>query len=90
MQDSLSKRITNKTPLTEAEIDAMVALFGARCKPRTKYQIRLACLSVDENLRNRGIYERVLFNDHGQVVSYCAGQSYPDEIKSVRECLVER
>ena len=84
MYESLSDRISKNLPLSESEIESGVELFGKRCKTRTKNSIRWALMSVPK-IRSYGIFNRVHI-ENGKM-SYCAGQSYPDEIRTVRECL---
>lgn len=84
-QDSLDLRISAGLALTEPEIDACVALFGKRCQQRTKDRLRRAFAAVPD-IPSYEIYKRVLF--HGECVEYCAGQSYPDEVRIVRKCLI--
>lgn len=86
-QDSLDLRISAGISLTAAEIDELVALLGKRCKDRTRAQLADA-LDALPGFGNRGIFGRVLFEESG--VSYCAGQSYPDEIRLVRQLVICR
>ena len=87
-QDSLSKRIQCKEELTDDEIDQLVKLIGGGCRDHKKARIKWA-LKACPNMADYGIYGRVLIKEAGGV-QYCAGQSYPDEIRTVRECLVGR
>ena len=67
------------------ERDALVALLGKRCQDETKGKLyrRLSLVSL---MPNYGIYGRVILSPR---VSYCAGQSYPDEIRTVRELMLK-
>lgn len=85
MEDTLSKRIEQDKKLTESEIESGVKLLGAYCRARTKMSIRFALRCVP-NVRNYGIFNRVEI-ENGEM-SYCAGQSYTDEIRTVRGCLL--
>ena len=89
VQDTLAKRISEKKGLTEEEQLWLVCVFGKHCQGRTKAQLAAVARWIPD-IPNRGIYERVLFGEYGQAVSYCAGQSYPDEIRTVRELLIGR
>lgn len=82
--DSLAQRITDGTPLTEAEQDALHALLTKQCQQRTKGRVAFA-LRVVPDISSYGIYGRVMITPH---VEYVAGQSYPDEIRTVRELLM--
>jgi hypothetical protein len=82
--DTLSKRISARKPLTEGEIDTLAKMIGHGCWEQTKRSIRIALAAVP-HIRNYGIFDRVHLKP---TISYCAGQSYPDEIRTVKECLI--
>lgn len=90
MEDTLNSRIwdakhTEKDVALSAEqIDKLVALIGHGCRLETKNRLwrRLNALSL---MPNYGIYSRVEINP----VHYTAGQSYPDEIRTVRELILK-
>ena len=86
-QDTLRARISYSNDLSETEIDNMVLLLGHKCKAETKAKLyrRLRLVSL---MPCYGIYDRVMIHDNGNV-SYCAGQSYPDEIRTVRKLILE-
>jgi hypothetical protein len=86
-QDTLLGRIEEKRELTSREIDKCVKVLGSGCRWPTKRELRLV-LGFVPDIRGHGIYGRVLFED-GRV-DYCAGQSYPDEIRTVRNLLLGR
>ena len=72
--------------LTEAEQTSLAALLGKRCNAQTKSRLAYK-LSLPLYLySDYGIYRRVSF-DNGQA-EYCAGQSYTDEIRTVRELIL--
>ena len=85
-QDTLSKRISAKMPLSKSEIDSLMDIFGSRCRARTK-RILAYALNAVPDIKGYGIYERVYLTN-GKA-HYCAGQSYPDEIRTVRELLLK-
>jgi len=89
VKQSLTQKIQTKTELTDAEIEAAVKLFGSRCSDRKKYMLKCAFRNVP-HITDYGIFGRVMFGEDGETVSYCTGQSYPDEIRTVRECLIGR
>ncbi len=84
-QDTLSYRVNHKIDLTEDEVYAVVAVIGDHCQQKTKDKLcrRLALVSL---MPNYGIYDRVIISPRA---SYCAGQSYPDEIRTVRRLILE-
>ncbi len=84
-QDTLSRRISAGKELTEAEQEKLLDIFGAYCQEKTKRMIARALRCVPD-IPNYGIYDRV----HLEPPSYCAGQSYPDEIRTVRKCLIHQ
>lgn len=84
MQDTLSRRILNGQGLTEQEQEKLLEIFGNRCYAKTKRMI-IRALRIVPNITNYGIFNRVHLNPP----SYCVGQSYPDEIRVVRECLIK-
>lgn len=84
MQDTLSRRISNGQGLTKQEQEKLLEIFGNRCHARTKRMI-IRMLRCVPDITNYGIFNRVHLNPP----NYCAGQSYPDEIKTVRECLIK-
>lgn len=99
IQDSLEKRITqaskasnqNETipsELTEAEKDSLSKLVSKKCKAETKDKISRMLDVPLSCWKNHGIYGRVIFED-GEA-HYITGQSYPDEIRTVRECILNK
>lgn len=85
-QDTLYDRVASHQPLTNAEQMDMLELFGKRCQQRTKSILALR-LGLIEDTTNHGIYRRVMVTPQ---VNYIAGQSWPDEVRTVRECLLNR
>lgn len=70
--------------LTEVELNALVCLLGAHCHNKTKNRLFYA---IKYNQECFAIYDRVCIRPE---VYYCAGQSYPDEIRTVRNLLLGR
>jgi len=83
-QDTLQNRISDGKGLDSSEIDQLVGVLGSRCSEHTKRKLHFALRCVP-NIQAYGIYGRVMLNP----VSYCAGQSYPDEIRTVRGLLIK-
>ena len=86
-QDTLADRIEAGLPLSDKEVESGVELLGKRCQPRKRNMLKWALMACPD-IENYGILRRVHIED--ETLSYCAGQSYPDEIRTVRECLVGR
>lgn len=75
-----------KNKLTEQDIDQIMAIVGARCRIKTLNRLRSILTYHPSSVGNFGILERLI--KEGNTWSYCAGQSYPDEIRTVRECIL--
>ena len=92
MQDNLSNRIydakfnNGATHLSDSERASLVEVIGARCRANTKTRLaRLVQLPLS-NWTDYGIYRRVTFVD-GEV-DYICGQSWTDEMRTLRECIL--
>jgi hypothetical protein len=85
-QDTLKNRIYDGKQLTESEIESLVELLGKRCQARTINALRRSLKDIT-TIGLYGIYGRVVFTD-GQS-RYDAGQSYPDEIRTVRQLIIK-
>lgn len=75
-----------KTQLSEQDVDQIVSLVGHRCRIKTCNRIRSILTYSPSLVPSYGILER-LTRENNQW-SYCAGQSYPDEIKTVRNIIL--
>ena len=82
--DSLSERITRGKSLSEDDQDRLLEILGKGCHAKTKRQLARA-LSYVPDIPNYPGFER-LTRENGEW-GYCAGQSYPDEIRRLRERL---
>jgi hypothetical protein len=72
--------------LTDQEQASLAALLGKRCNKQTKSRLAYKLSLPLYIYRDYGIFRRVSF-DNGQA-EYCAGQSYTDEIRTVRELIL--
>ena len=87
-QDSLYYRIQKGIDLTEDEKEKLYNLVSSGYRSKNKERLYRKIYNVPVScLHNVGIFERVLFENNR--VWYCAGQSYPDELKIVRECILD-
>ena len=77
-----------KNNLTEQDIDEIVALVCHRCRIDTYNKVRNILTKVPSTVPFFGILERLIKEDGKW--TYCVGQSYTDEIKVVRECIIKR
>jgi hypothetical protein len=89
---SLSKAIDEKST-TEQEAQALYNFAMKGTHKGSETQRLLYGIKYPDRvnaLRSYGIYNRVMFcaDETGNIeIHYTAGQSYPDEIRTVRECL---
>lgn len=75
-----------KSNLTEEDIDQIIAIVGHRCRIKTIQRLRSILTYHPSSIQSFGILER-LIKENGKW-QYVAGQSYPDEIRTVRECIL--
>lgn len=76
-----------KEVLTETDINELVNLVGYRCRVQTVNRLRSMLTYGRSTIPQYGILER-LIKENGSW-SYCAGQSYIDEIKTVRNIILK-
>lgn len=89
--DSLRDRIYDRKTLSEEEIEGIILIVGSGCRATTKSLLRNMLHAVPNIHPNHGIYGRLWIRKDGELhVTYCAGQSYPDEIRCIRKCLIGR
>jgi hypothetical protein len=85
-ENTLRYKLSNNVSLTDSEKSTFFNLVSFGCHAKNKRRLH-SIIFYGPIHNNYGIYERVYFeNDQAH---YCAGQSYPDEIRTVRECLLE-
>jgi hypothetical protein len=77
-----------KSNLTDQDIDELVAIIGHRCRPKTKTRIRSILKYDASKIPMAGILDRLSKESHGW--QYFAGQSYPDEIRVVRNIILNK
>ena len=77
-----------QTKLTEQDIDDLVGLIGNRCRHETKRRIRSVLTCGPSTIPDYGIIRRLVKTERGGW-TYIAGQSYPDEIRVVRNIIVK-
>lgn len=87
-QMTLEKLISSQGSLNEAQKQSLFELLakGTQARNRDKLWRRIFMLPLSL-WSNWGIYSRVLIDEKG--VSYCAGQDYPSEIRTVRKLVLE-
>ena len=77
---------TLKDKLTENDIDDIIMILGYRCRIKTINRLRSILTYSASSLQSFGIYNRLI--KENDKWSYCAGQSYVDEIKTLRNCIL--
>ena len=95
MNDNLSNRIwcakndANDLPqeLTEDQKMEIFRFISSGCRKPTKDRLSRRIDLPLSLWGNFGIYSRIVFND-GKA-SYICGQSWPDEMRTLRECILD-
>jgi len=85
-QKTLDHYVSKKIDLSSEQIYWLIDLLGKGCRQDTKDRLERR-LSLTSLMPNYGIYQRVFINK--QTVEYCAGQSYPDEIRFIRQLILK-
>lgn len=89
MKNSLYNFISNNVEMSEEQRENLAVFLGKGCREKTKKRLLNVCkyglLSVDLC----GILRRLNL-EPDNTWSYCAGQSYPDEIRTVRNAILGR
>ncbi len=94
LQNIISQRICDQEQgwidwpgkLTDTQKAGIVGLLCKHCRRETVERIWRAVNDNCRKVKSCGIMQRVMLSEHG--ASYCAGQSYPDEIRVVRQVLI--
>ena len=76
-----------KEKMTEKDKEEIFEIVSSRCRQKTK---ELLALRLEKHLNlipEYGILNRLIKEEHGWC--YYAGQSYPDEIRTVRKIILE-
>lgn len=74
--------------LTEAQQSAILNFVGKGCRANTKETIARRLRLPLSLWKDYGIYSRIMFNDtYG--ADYCCGQSWNDEMRTLRECMIK-
>jgi hypothetical protein len=77
-----------KKNLTDQDIDELVSIIGHRCQDHTKTRIRSILKYDSSRIPIAGILDRLTKESYGW--QYFAGQSYPDEIRVVRQLILNK
>ncbi len=74
--------------LTDNETDELIYILTKRCGLKTVNRIASILTYDFETIRETGILDRFYIGDTG--INYCAGQSYPCEIRRIRQEIMKR
>lgn len=94
LQNIISQRVCDpqkgwidwRGKLNKRQQSSLVGLLGSHCRTETVSRLRRAVEDNCRKVKSCGIMERVMLTKNG--ASYCAGQSYPDEIRYVRQTVI--
>lgn len=75
-----------KLELNDSDIDQLVKIITYKCSVKTTNRVRSILTYSPSLVPSYGILERLIKEDGRW--SYCAGQSYPDEIRTVRNIIL--
>jgi hypothetical protein len=78
---------TLKTKLTDDDVSAILGIVGYRCREKTLRRLRSVMTYSPSSIPVYGIFERLTKTESGEW-EYCAGQSYSDEIRTLRSCIL--
>lgn len=76
-----------KFKITNTDIEQILDIVAYRCRLKTYNRLRSILTYGKHTIPNFGILNRLTKEDGKW--SYCAGQSYPDEIKTVRDIILK-
>ena len=77
--------------LTPIQVDSLVQMLTKRCKHYTRQRIRsLITYDLDTLIQNCYWLERFYISSTDSDVHYCAGQSYPCEIRAIRNNILKK
>ena len=73
--------------LTDQDIEQILKIVGHRCRAKTVNRLESILRYGRHTIPSYGIFHRLIKFEYGW--EYVAGQSYPDEIKTLRECILK-
>lgn len=71
---------------TVPDVDGLICMITYRCKQKTVDTLRRRLTTQVSLLRKHGIYNRMTHGEKGW--EYCCGQSWNDEMRTIRECII--
>jgi hypothetical protein len=86
---TLRDRISYGPDLTQKERESFAAMISKGCRANNRDRIARRVMLPLSIWGNYGIYDRVWFGEYNpEECSYCCGQSYTDEMRTLRECIL--
>jgi len=85
--DYLKRHDENRPELTEQDIEDIITIVGHGCRQKTKARLRSILTYGVSSIDSYGVFNRLGRYDSG-TWSYVAGQSYTDEIRTLRDCIL--
>ena len=82
-----AKHKNGASHLTEVQQAAIVAFVGKRCRQSTISTLWRRMALPLSLWKDYGIYSRITLTNEG--ASYCCGQSWDDEMRTLRECMIK-
>lgn len=84
--DAIYRKVDSIHALNEKQREAFLSLIGKGCRQSTKDKLDRR-LQIPLSLWKRyGIFSRVILTDND--VEYICGQSWTDEMRTLRECIL--
>lgn len=77
-----------KNNLSTKDIEQILSIISKRCRLKTINRLRSLLTYGTSTIAYYGIFER-LTKEPDNTWFYCAGQSYPDEIRTLRELILK-
>jgi len=72
---------------TVPDVDGLVSMITYRCKQKTVDKLKRRLTTQALLLKHHGIYDRMTYKENGW--EYNCGQSWNDEMRTIRECLID-
>lgn len=89
MEKNLYSLISNNVEMSDEQCENLAVFLGKGCREKTKKRLLSICKYGLLSVELCGILRRVNL-EPDNTWSYCAGQSYPDEIRVVRNVILGR
>lgn len=89
MENNLYNLISSKTGITDEQRENLAVFLGKGCREKTKKRLFSVCKYGLFSVELFGILRRLSLRPDN-TWSYCAGQSYTDEIRVVRNVILGR